>query len=212
MRRHLNRTIELSAALAGLASPIVLAAATILVAAGRPDYSPVRDAISELAAVGRPGGALARWLGVIPAGLLTALAAPAAYGFFGPGGLARWGAATQALAGLAFVGTGLSPWVGAATDLTPAQNQLHLTLALAGFALLGLAPLLFGLHRRAPAGRWWSWGSLAAAAAVFAFGFGLARPPDLGLFQRAALAIFYIWLVAVCLARLWRVLQSAEAD
>jgi len=212
MRRHLNRTIELSAALAGLASPIVLAAATILVAAGRPDYSPVRDAISELAAVGRPGGALARWLGVIPAGVLTALAAPAAYRVFGPGGLSRWGAAVQALAGAAFVGTALSPWVGAATDLAPAQNRLHLALALAGFALLGLAPLLFGLHRRPPARRWWSWGSLAASAAVFAFGFGLARPPDLGLFQRAALASFYIWLIAVCLARLWRVVQSAEAD
>jgi len=212
MGRRPNRTVELGAPLAGLASPILLASVTLLVAAGRPDYSPVRDAISELAAVGRPGGVIARWLGVVPAGVLTALAAPAAYGVFGPGGLSRWGAAAQALAGLAFVGTGLAPWVGGATDLAPAQNQLHLMLALAGFALLGLAPLLFGLHRRAPVGHGWSWGSLAASAAVFAFGFGLARPPDLGLFQRAALASFYIWLIGVCLARLWRVSASAEAD
>ena len=186
----------------------MLAAATIGVAAGRADYSPVRDAISELAAVGRPGALWARWLGVIPAGALTALAAPAAYRLFGPGSLSRWGAIALAGAGLALAGTGLCPWVGAAADLTPPENQLHLALALAGFALLALAPLLFGLAARGSrAGRGWVWGSLVAAGAVFAFGFLLATPPHVGLFQRAALAAFYLWLVAVCLMRLRRVVE-----
>jgi hypothetical protein len=134
--------------------------------------------------------------GIIPAGLLTVLSAPAIHDLFGKGRLSRAGEFVLMLAGLGFVATALFAWQGAPTDLSSANNKLHLTFALSGFLCLALAPLLFGLHSRKDRS-WRFWFSLLAAALVFAFGFVLARPPYLGLFQRGALAAFFIWLVAM---------------
>lgn len=52
MRR--TRALLRLSSLSGILSPMVLAVAAIFVAAQRPEYSHVRDAISELGAVGRP--------------------------------------------------------------------------------------------------------------------------------------------------------------
>jgi hypothetical protein len=141
--------------------------------------------------------------GIVPAGILTAFSAPAIYGVFGKSRLSRAGEVVLILAGLGFVGTALFAWRGAPTDLTTANNQLHLAFALSGFLCLALAPLLFALHARKGArGRFWF--SLVTAALVFVLGFVLARPPFLGLFQRGALAAFFIWLVAMSLAAIRR--------
>jgi hypothetical membrane protein len=196
-------------ALAGLASPLVLAIATIAIAAGRPDYSHLRNTISELGAVGRPGAVLMRFAGNATAGALAALAAVPLSRSLGPGGFARAGAVALALAGAAIVGTAIFPWTGAANDLSSASSKLHLVFALAGFLLLALNPLLFGLQlRRTPDSRGLFMFSMACAALTFVFAFLLAWPPYLGATQRAALVSFYLWLVVVSW-RAWRSSASA---
>ena len=180
----------------GIVSPMILAIATYYVAAGRPEYSHIESALSELGAVGRPGAALMNWGGIIPAGLLTALAAFPLYRRFGAGKLSLAGAIALAAAGAGFVATALFAWSGAPSDLSSTNNEVHLAFALSGFLCLALAPLLFGLHaRRNPDARGVALFSLSAAALVFVFGFVLPRPPYLGLFQRGALAVFFLWLI-----------------
>ena len=190
-------------ALAGILSPIILAMATAIVAAQRPDYSHITSALSELGAVGRPYATLMNLTGIIPAGLLTVLSAPTIYDLFGRGRLSRAGEFVLMLAGLGFIATAAFAWQGAPTDLTSVNNKLHLTFALSGFFCLALAPLLFGLHART-SGSWRYWFSLLAAALVFVFGFVLPRPPYLGLFQRGALAAFFAWLVVMSAQAIWQ--------
>jgi hypothetical protein len=150
-----------------------------------------------------------RLAGIAPAGALTAVAALPIQMSFGPGAWSRAGALAIVLAGVAFIGTAVFPWTGAANDLSSLSSKLHLAFALAGFLLLALGPLFFGLQaRRPPARRGWSRFSLATSALVFALAFLLPRPPYLGAFQRAALAAFYLWLVAVC----WQAWRDRSAD
>ena len=53
--------------LAGVASPIILFVASMAVAAGRPEYSHLRQTFSELGTRGRPGAIWMNWLGIVPA-------------------------------------------------------------------------------------------------------------------------------------------------
>src|SRR5262249_27397255 len=108
----------------------------------------------------------------------------------------RAGEIVLMLAGAGFIGTALFAWEGAPTDLSGANNKLHLTFALSGFLCLALAPLLFGLQARRDSS-WRFWFSLLSGAFVFVSGFVFPRPPFLGLFQRGALAVFFVWLVAL---------------
>src|SRR5262249_48913677 len=133
---------------AGILSPIVLAVAAVAVAASRPEYSHVKNALSELGAVGRPHALLMNLAGIIPSGVFTIPSLPAGYRVYGKGNLSLAGAIVLSLSGLGFIGTALFAWQGAPDDLSSTNNLLHLTLALSGFLCLALAPLLFGLHAR----------------------------------------------------------------
>jgi len=187
-------------ALAGLASPLVLATSALVIAGRRPDYSHLRHTLSELGSLGRPHAEWMNRAGVVPAGLLVVLAAPALYAAFGAGRLSVAGALVLALAGACFAGTGLFPWAGAPGDFSAPTSKAHFVLAMMAFACLPLVPLLFGLHARGlPALSTWSTPSYVAAAAVFVFGF-LPLPGWLGATQRASLACFFAWLVT---ASLW---------
>jgi hypothetical membrane protein len=191
-------------AVAGILSPIVLAVAAAFVAAQRPEYSHVRDALSELGAVGRPYARLMNATGIIPSGLLTIISAPAVYAHFGTGRLSRAAEIVLAVAGVGFIATAVFAWEGAPTDLSSTNNKLHLAFALSGFLCLAVAPLLFGLQARRRAGqRTRMLFSLSTALGVFVLGFILPRPPYMGLFQRGALLVFFVWLVAMCAASLW---------
>ena len=186
------------ASVAGILSPLLLGVTVAAVASQRPEYSHLHDAISELGAVGRPEAMLMNLLGIIPSGLLTMAAAPAIYETFGKGRLSRAGEIVLVIAGACLVGTAVFAWTGAPNDLSNLNNKLHLVLALSGFFLLALAPLLFGLQlRRKSEQRSLLLFSLATSLAVFLLGFILPRPPYLGLFQRGALLAFFAWLVAM---------------
>ena len=73
MPSHAAKHVTGWSPLAGIASPIVLATTSILVASSRPEYSHVTQTVSELGTVGRRGAIYMNWLGVIPAGALVLL-------------------------------------------------------------------------------------------------------------------------------------------
>ena len=187
-------------ALSGVISPIVLLLATITVAAGRPEYSHLRQTLSELGAVGRAGAMWMNWLGIVPAGALVLVCAPSLYREFGEGWRSAVGAILLAGGGVCLGGSALRPWQGGLPpDFSILGNVVHATLALVGFLLIALAPLFFGLHaRRRSQVAQWSHVSVAASAVILTLAFVPAGAYP-GAFQRAALIVFFAWLSAVSL-------------
>src|SRR5215467_8490071 len=100
-------------AAAGMASPIVLATAAILVAWPRPDYSHLRNTLSELGMAGAPAAAWMNYAGIVPAGLLVSVSALAVYRAFGAGTSSIAGGILLALGGAGLAASALSPWRGA---------------------------------------------------------------------------------------------------
>jgi hypothetical membrane protein len=183
--------------LAGILSPIVLVSATVQVAWQRPEYSHLRQTMSELGTAGTPHAAWMNWAGIVPAGVLVAVAARALRDAFGRGGLGRLASGVLMLAGSSFVVAGAFPWVGSPGDLLSTSSRIHLVAAIAGFIGLALAPLLFGLQaRRTGHAHDWFLPSIIAGTAVFMLAFWPDQGGYGGAFQRASLAVFYSWLVA----------------
>ena len=181
---------------------MVLVAVALGVAAGRPDYSPVSQTLSELGAVGRPGAGTMNWFGIIPAGVLIALSAPAMTAWFGRGTLSRLGGLLLGAGGLLLSASALTPWrSGLPPALRESANAPHLALALGGFALIGLAPLCFGIHGRRASGHR-ARASLAIVAGVLTLTLaaGQVETRYQGAFQKSALAVFYAWLSGSCAA------------
>jgi len=191
--------------LAGVASPCLLATTTVIIAARRPEYSHLRQTISELGEVGKPGAVWMNVFGVVPAGALVALSAPSVRLAYGVGRLSTFAAILLAVAGLSLGASGLTPWQGGLPpDLTILGNRLHLMCAVLGFALLALAPACFALHAsRVESRRSWAAPTLGAAVGVAITSFWPAASGYVGALQRLALAFFYAWLMTVCL-RTWR--------
>jgi len=188
-------------AIAGILSPIVLVCATVLVASQRPEYSHFRQTISELGTTGSRHAVWMNWAGIVPAGVLVAVAACALYDAFGHGRLAIFASATLAVAGCSFVVAGAFPWVGRPGDLLSTSSRIHLIAAVTGFLGLALAPVLFGLQaRRTEHAHEWFVPSIIAGTGVFMLAFWPTQGQYGGAFQRAALAVFYAWLVA---ASIW---------
>jgi hypothetical membrane protein len=183
-------------ALSGIASPIILAAATVGVASGRPEYSHVRQTLSELGAQDAPGWLWMNIGGIIPAGGLVSVSALPLYRAFGKGLQSQAGCCALAVSGFCFVVAGLFPLTDGPGDTVTASTGIHLTAAIAGFCGLGLSPFLFALHaRRHESVHGWFIPSLLAASGVFLFSAAIAIGAP-GAYQRAALVTFYSWLIA----------------
>jgi hypothetical protein len=171
-----------------------------MVALKRPEYSHLRQTLSELGAVGRPGAVWMDRLGILPAGVLVLTCAPSLCRRFGHGWRSATGAVLLGAGGACLGGSALTPWQGGLPpDFSIPGNVLHGTLAILGFLLIGTAPLFFGLHarHRSQLVRW-SVRSLSASVVILALAF---VPPGAypGAFQRAALLLFYAWLSVVCI-------------
>jgi len=202
--------IDACVAVAGVASPIVLATATIVIGSQRPGYSHLRNTLSELGMVGVPGAVWMNGAGIIPAGILVTASAFAVYRGFGAGPWSTAGGILLALGGVCLAASALSPWRGSAMDFSVLTNKLHFVFAMAGFASISASPLLFCLHARgSPALRGWFGPSLIAGLCIFILGFWPVQGNYRGVFQRASLTSFYCWLSAVCVWALKQRLRLA---
>jgi hypothetical membrane protein len=176
----------------------MLLAAAIIVAAGRPEYSHGRQTLSELGAVGRPGAVWMNALGIVPAGFLVLVCSLALRAEFGRNWRSTAGTILLGAGGASLGGSGLTPWQGGLPpNFSIPGNVLHATLALAGFLLIALAPMFFGLEARRAGAAGWSRMSIAASLAILCLAFAPGSYP--GATQRAALGVFYVWLVALSL-------------
>jgi hypothetical membrane protein len=182
-------------ALSGAASPAILTAATTISAAAHPGYSHLHQTLSELGASGAPGAASMNVFGLMAAGALVSASSVPLPRAFGSGPLSKAAAAVLAAAGVCFVVAGLFPLTDGSRS---GSSTVHNSAAMAGFAGLGLSPLLLALHARGHARvRAWFVPSLVTAVVVFGFASSLAGLTPLpGASQRAALVAFYTWLVA----------------
>lgn len=169
----------------GIVGPSAFMAAWIVGGSMRPGYSPVDDAISQLAAAGIPNRAV-----------MTA-------GFIGFGvGVPIYAAALRACvpgpAWITAAGTGLATLGVAAFPLggSPTTDMVHTGLAVLGYATLVATPLLAAGPLRASGH---SRAALASAATGVASGLCLAATglgPANGLLQRAGLTLGHTWLAA----------------
>jgi hypothetical protein len=159
---------------------VAFAAAWIATSATTPDYSPVRDTISRLAATDAPHRG---WMtaGFVVYGLGVTAFAVGDLRRSAPG--PAW--LVTAAAGVATVGVALTP-------LGPGESDAaHWALAGAGYVGVALAPLL-----AVPRSRWaLAAGGVAVACLVASTAAGDAS----GLFQRAGLTAAHAWIVASAL-------------
>ena len=171
----------------GVVGPAGFVAAWVGAGVATRGYSPVHDAISELASVHAP--------------TRTAMTA----------GLVCFGAAVPAYAAALRVSVPGRAWIAAATTgvatlgvaafplhHSPAIDTVHGACAAVGYASLALTPLLAA---RSLAGRW----ATASTAVGVLAGACLAATvlgPAHGFFQRAGLTIGDVWLAASAVALL----------
>jgi hypothetical membrane protein len=176
-----------SATFAGVAAPAAFIGAWVGSGAAADGYSPVHDAISELARVGastRPwmtGGLVAFGVGlpVFAAGLRRAVAGPA------------WMAATAA---------GLSSLAVAAIPLRSGEDVPGHAVAAAGaYLTLAAVPLLAARPLARMGRRRWARASVGVGAIAGVLLAGTAAGPAHGLLQRMGLTLLDAWVVAAAL-------------
>lgn len=169
----------------GVAGPTMFLAAWIVGGSIRPGYSPVEDAISQLAAAGTSNRAI-----------MTA-------GFIGFGaGVPIYAAGLRASvpgpAWVTAVGTGLATLGVAAVPLgvSPTTDTIHTNLAVLGYATLAATPLLAARALRAADH---SRAAMVSVATGVVSGLCLAASglgPANGLLQRVGLTLGHAWLAA----------------
>jgi hypothetical membrane protein len=162
-------------AVAGVVGPVVFVTTWATLGATRPGYSPVDDAISQLAKVGtstRP----AMTVGFLVFGVAVCAYAAGAQ-------LPRWSRASLAGTALAIVGVAAFPLGGT-------SDTVHAVFAGIGYATLAAAPLTAS---RVFAQRWWSVLAGVTCALLLA---GSVAGPAHGLLQRAGLTVGDAWIVA----------------
>jgi len=159
--------------------PVAFAAAWLGTGAATPDYSPVRDTISRLAATDAPH----RWW--MTAGFVVYGAGVTA---FAAGDLRR---SAPGAVWLVTAGAGLATLGVALTPLGPGESDAaHWALAGAGYVGVALAPLIAG-----PRSRWALAAGGVAVVCLVASTTGAAP----GLFQRIGLTAAHAWIVASAL-------------
>ncbi len=177
-------------ALGGVVGPIAFVAAWAIGGFVTDDYSPVEDAISELAAVGA-STRLLMTAGFVAYGIGVGLFAVALRHALP--GRAWLAAAVSALATLGVAATPL--------DHSAFVDDLHGVFAGTGYVALAALPLLARPYLSTPRAR----GASVVAGAVSGVCLALTLTGDAhGLFQRAGLGAGDIWIVATAIALLAR--------
>lgn len=186
--------------LAGIAGAVALTAAIVVGSLETPHYDNVGDAISQLAARGRPHPAVVEW-GMAVFGLLTVAFACGLRRRLQQGLWSIGASASFALLGLAAFGCAL---FREPIETSPVDDWEHTAHMVSGRVAAGALILGAFAVSRAVAGRsgwrWVSVGSVAlAGVGLFAaIAFTLSLEVSLtGLLQKGFLGLFLLWIVWV---------------
>ena len=162
----------------GIIAPLLRLSLIVSLGALDPDYSQVRDYISELSAKGAPFAFTMNAFGLsLVGGLLIAFSA-ALYRAARPGFFAALGTALLASSGLAFMVVALFPCdPGCSLEAPSATMRVHVVAGATAMATQTLAPIAFGVHfAQARAKRYavvsLALGTVALIALVLLFGLG----------------------------------------
>ena len=178
------------ALLAGVAGPTAFVAAWVVAGQRTPGYSPVGQAISQLAREAAPTAPLMT-AGFVAFGVLVPVYAVALARSLSPGTAAA--ATVSGLATLAVAALPLSRETGQPVDTA------HALAAATGYAGQVLAPLL---GARALGGRARAASYAVSAAAAGCLVASVLLPDATGLLQRSGLTVVDVWFVAVAVALL----------
>jgi hypothetical membrane protein len=189
--------------LGGALGPLVFAAAVLIAAALRPDYSHVTHFISELGANGTTNAALMNYAGFVPGGLMLAAFGVALAGALPRRRLTLAAAALVTLFGGGVAASGfISCDAGCPQGDGSIENAIHNAIAPIAFLCLIAATAVLGLcFRRLPGWRAFSLYSLLTSAFALGFLAALAGSLDTreltGLWQRLLLAVLFLWCAVV---------------
>jgi len=201
-------------ALGGVAGPAVFAVVVFVSAALRPEYSHVKNFISELGARGTPYAALLNYAGFVPAGLMLAALGVALAGVLPRDRLTIVAAALVTLFGCGVATSGVI-WCDPGCPQTGGslENLVHNTIAPISFLSLIVGAGILGIgFRRFPAWRPLSVYSLLTSAFGLLLLVALANSLEArmltGLWQRLLLATLFLWCAVIAL----RAFRCAQLD
>jgi hypothetical membrane protein len=200
--KMVDRRIGLLLNAAGIAAPVLWLAAFLYSQTLRPEYSPYRQYISELAARGTSTQHLMQVTGFLLPGLLV-VAFGLLVGLSSRTRLAGAGAALLIVSGIARIVAGVFPMDPCCAAMVPSLSQrihnaagLTYVLTMSGAVLTWC--LALGHTFRTPA-HWFRWYSLGTFIAAISIPMLLIRmgsdPANVGLFQRASFGVLNLWIL-----------------
>jgi hypothetical membrane protein len=131
----------------GVIAPVLRFGLILLLGFLDPEYSHLRDYISELGGRDAPAAVLMNVIGTVLVGVLLCVFSLALFRGSEPGFLATAGAALLASSGLAFIVVGLFPCdPGCSLDAPSATMRVHVAAGTVAMSAQTLAPMALGLR------------------------------------------------------------------
>ena len=186
----------------GVFGAVLFVTALILVGETTPDYDPMSQFVSELAAADAPYAGIMNWAGVIPFGTGIFLFA---IGFFKRTHFDHFtvlGGGLLALSGLGFVMAGLYQ-CDAGCPFEGSRSQfIHNWTAFSAFILAFLAAIWIGVSSLWSAKRFWPFiiglaGAAGMGVSFYLMGAAGVDHPLVGFYQRCFLFSLSTWLIAI---------------
>ena len=202
---------------AGLAAPVLYAAALVYIGSLRPEYSHYRQYVSELAARGTPTQHLMQVAGFILPGLMV-VGFGVLVGLSAQTKLAGAGAGLLIVSGIARITAGVFPLDSCCAPVPSFSERMHNAAGATYVVVMVTAVLIWctvaerTFKTRA---QWFRWYSLVTFVAAVTLPWWLMRfgadPVNVGLFQRASFSVLNLWLFVFALV-LWSRLSWSESS
>lgn len=215
--RIVQRTVARLLNAAGIAAPVLWAAAFVYIGSLRPEYSHHRQYISELAARGTPTQHLMQVAGFVLPGLMI-VAFGVLVGLSSHTKRAGAGAALLIVAGLARVAAGVFPPDACCVPMASLSHRTHnaaggtYVVTMVAAVLIWSAVAEWTFTTRA---HWFRWYSLATFVAAITLPWWLIRfgtdPANVGLFQRASFGVLNLWILVFAVL-VWSGVNSHAPD
>jgi hypothetical membrane protein len=216
-----QRTVARLLNAAGIAAPVLWAAAVVYVGSLRPEYSHYRQYISELAARGTPTQHLMQVVGfLLPGAMIVAFGL--LVGLSSHTMLAGAGAALLIVSGVARMTAGVFPLDACCAPTVSLSHRIHNAVG-ASYVFTMIAAVLIwsAVAERTFTTRahWFRWYSLATFVAAITLPWWLMRfgtdSANVGLFQRASFSVLNLWVfvfAVVVWSRLTAQVRPHELD